>query len=1310
MAAWIGASLVALLVLVVVTVIVLLHNPSFQGYILKVAQQKASQAVGSKVQAKSFALRWRGVSPTVELYDVVVHGAAPYPDPPLLCVDHMGLQVTISSLLHRTWYLSDVRIDHPVVRVFVDSRGVDNLPQTKTNSQSHTSVFDLGVRHLLLDRGEIYYNNRKSVLNADVHDFNLQSKFATAEKQYSGTLAYRDGRITLENLNPMVHSLEAQFSATPQAFTLQRATLTSGASQFVLAATVQDYAHPRLQANYQAILDTGELQRIMKNPSLPVGVIHAAGSMQYASQPDRPMLALLTAGGELSSRGLTVRTPSLRVEIRDLGARYSLAHGNLEVRNMRGRMLGGNFSGDLTMRDLAGASRSNLKATLRGVSLSQLKSLTNSPALQRAGLDGAVNATADAAWGKTFNDLVARADASIQGQLAPAGSKPLPLNGGLHITYAAASKEISLRQSYLWTPQSSLTLNGSVGDRSNLQVEMQSRDLHELEVVVDALQTPSAGQPASAQALGLYGSGTFSGTVRGTANAPELSGQLNAANLRLKGSSWRTLRTNLQVSPSVASLQNGDAEPLDGGRITFNIRAGLRHWSFSKTSPLEASLNASRINVADLTKLAGSQMPVAGTLTADVSINGTELNPAGHGSLSLTHGKIGSEPVQSLKANFQGTGNDVHANLAVQIAAGSANAVLTYYPREQRYDAQLQSTGIHLEQLQTVKERNLQLAGILTLTASGHGTLANPEVQASAQIPSLQMRDQSISGLTLQATVANHVANFALDSRVINTAVQGRGTVDLAGNYFANASLDTQTIPLGPLVALYAPSLAGDLSGNTEIHATLRGPLKDKSLLEAHVTLPQLNISYRNTVKLAEASPIHIDFSNGVLELRRAAIRGTGTDLQFEGRIPTSSSAPASLLLLGTVDLRLAQMLDPEVSSSGQLRFDINSYGQRADPNVQGKVEIVNANFATGSAPIGLQNGNGVLTLTKDRLNITQFRGTVGGGTVSASGGVVYRPSVQFDLALAANGIRMLYPETVRSALNGNLALSGSTQAALLRGQVRITGLSFTPDFDLSDFVNQFSGESTPPPAQGFSQNLQLDVGLQSVTGINLQSRELSLDGTANLHVTGTAAEPVILGRVNLNGGDLIYQKNRFVLQSGTIDFSNPSRTQPVMNVSVSTTIQQYNIQARFWGPLDQLHTNYASDPALPPADIINLVAGGQTTEAAAANPMPGYLGAESFIASQVSGQVTSRLAKVAGISQLSIDPVLGSNQQGVGARVAVQQKVTSKIYVTFASDTTSTQSEEIKLEYQLSPRVTVNAVRNQNGGVAFDARIHKTW
>jgi translocation and assembly module TamB len=235
---------------------------------------------------------------------------------------------------------------------------------------------------------------------------------------------------------------------------------------------------------------------------------------------------------------------------------------------------------------------------------------------------------------------------------------------------------------------------------------------------------------------------------------------------------------------------------------------------------------------------------------------------------------------------------------------------------------------------------------------------------------------------------------------------------------------------------------------------------------------------------------------------------------------------------------------------------------------------------------------------------------------------------------------------------------------------------------------------------------------VRSSSDINLVSRTLSVNGSANLQVRGTAAQPVILGRVNLNNGDIILNGTRFLLAGGTIEFVNPSQTEPVVNLAVNTSIQQYSINLRFNGPIEQMRTNYSSDPALPAADIINLLAFGKTTEADANNPAtPANQAAETAIASQVSSQVTSRVSKIAGISQLSINPVLASgSNQGLGANITIQQRVTGNLFITFSSNVGSTQSQTISGQYQLSPRVAVSATRDQNGGFGFDTLIKKNW
>lgn len=1308
--AWTAGIVAIVILLVVVGLVLVLHSNSGHQYILAKVEQRVSASLGSQVKTRNFRLAFSGISPAVDLYDVVVAGASPYPTPPLLTVDHMFASVQITSLLRQTWYLKDIRVDHPVVRVFVDRHGTDNLPQTKSSSsQSNTNIFDLGVRHAVLNNGEVYYNNRKSVLNADLHDLSFQAAFDPAQQSYSGSLGYRDGHLQMGAYNPMPHDFQAKFLATRQAFTLQRAVLSSGHSQFNLDATVEDYANPHVRATYDASIDTGEFRHITKNPTLPAGVIRLAGKVDYAARPNVPMMAALVLNGDLSSRALRVDTPSFRGNISNIGARYTVANGNLDVRDLRANLLGGSLTGTLNVRGITGnAPQSALHAALRGVSLADLKSMMASPSLKQVAISGGVNATADATWGKTFDNLVARADANLNARLASAnGAAGVPMTGTIHARYSARAKQITLAQSYLRTPQTSLTLDGTVSDRSALQVHLQSQNLHELETVANMFQPPAAGQPA----LGLYGTASFNASVRGTTSSPEITGQLNAQNLKVRNTAWRVLRTNVSLSPSQASLKDGLLQPLDRGRITFNLSAGLRQWSFTDTSPVQVALNASNINAGELAQAAGWQTPVSGTLAANIAVHGSESNPIGNGTVSLTNAKVSGEAIQSLNLKFNGAGDTVRTSLALRVPAGSAEGAATIFPRKKEFQANLQAHGIRIELLQSGKARNM--TGILNLDASGQGSFDNPQLSANISAPQLKVADQAINELVLQANVANHVGTFALDSQAINTSLRARGTVQLIGQYFANVTIDTQPIPLAPIVAAYAPAQAGNVTGQTELHATLRGPLKNKALLEAHAVIPTLRVNYKNTVQIGAVQPVHIDYANGVLDLQRTTIRGTDTNLELQGSVPVvDRGKPLSLLLQGNINLQIAQLFSPDVTSSGQLQFNINSFGKFANPDVQGQVRIVNATFATGSAPLGIQNGNGVLTLTKDRLDITQFQGTVGGGTVTASGGVIYRPQMRFDVALTGREVRMLYPDGVRETFGLNLTLAGTPENAILTGQVHLSDLSFTPDFDLMGMIGSFGGSTAPPPSQSFADNLRLNVSVQSTSGVSLVSRELSLQAAANLRVQGTANEPVVLGRINLNGGDLIFQGNRYILQGGFIDFVNPYQTQPVLNVRVETTIQQYNIHMMFRGPVDHLQTSYTSDPSLPPPDIINLIAFGKTTEASAANPSPpGALGAESLVASQVSSQVTSRISKIAGISQLSVDPVLqGSNQQNPGARITVQQRVTGNIFVTFSTDVTSTQNQIIELQYKVSPRFSVSGTRDQNGGFGFDTRIKKTW
>jgi translocation and assembly module TamB len=287
--------------------------------------------------------------------------------------------------------------------------------------------------------------------------------------------------------------------------------------------------------------------------------------------------------------------------------------------------------------------------------------------------------------------------------------------------------------------------------------------------------------------------------------------------------------------------------------------------------------------------------------------------------------------------------------------------------------------------------------------------------------------------------------------------------------------------------------------------------------------------------------------------------------------------------------------------------------------------------------------------------------------------------------------------------LDANLAFSGTTRASSLNGRVLIDNLSFTPDFDLAKFGDQFSTGTTTPSEPGFADTVQLAIGVQSQESLSATSSQVSIAGRVTLQVGGTAENPVITGRTTLSSGELFYRNVRYQLQKGVITFDDPNQTHPVMNVSVGTTVEQYNLTLTMRGPLDQLTTSYVSDPPLATADVINLIARGKTTQESAASSQS----TDSMIASQAASQLSSSVQKLAGISSLQIDPTMGGNGQNPSARVAVQQRVTKDLLFTFSTDISQPGSEMVQGEYQINKRWSVSIARDQLGGVSVDGKYH---
>jgi len=1297
---WTLAGIVGMIVIAAVGGYLYLKSAGFQRLAISKIEQQADAATGAQIKIRSLDVNLSTL--TAHLYDITLRGTEGPDQPPLLHADKLTVGVKILSALRRQVSLSELLIERPIVHVQVDRSGKNNLPTAPpSQNASHTSVFDLGVGHAAITGGEIDYNDKKIPLEANLYDFGTDIHFTPIVRRYDGTLSYNSGQVRYGEYSPLSHSLNLKFSASPERFGLESALLNIGSSRLVLHAAISNYANPVADGDYAIAVHAQDFAQLSPG-NVPRGDVLLRGRLHYQEMGSEPLLRNVTVHGELASEALIAVASGTRLELRKLQAQYQLAGGRLQVKNVSAESLGGRITAAVDIKNLDATPDSRVLVGLQNVSLCALQQTLRRQELNAASVSGQLNGNAEAEWKGSIANLRAQSDLTVQAHASsrsnPSGSE-VPVDGAIHVSYDGLRQAMEFHQTSLRIPSATLTAQGEISNRSNLQVQLAASDLHQLAALVAAFGPNPTTLPA------LSGSAMLNAVVHGTMKKPTIAGELSAQALQVQGSDWRSVKFQIQASASEFSIQNGSLINAHQGQAMFSASVALRNWSYEPANAVKASLNVQQLRLSDLQQLAGQHYPISGDLSAKVSLEGSQLNPIGSGSAHIAGARAYDEAIQNLALQFQAANGSISSTLNVSAPTGTLDANLSYTPKTKAYRVQIDAPSLVLQKLQAVQTKNLEVTGTVSASVKGEGTLDDPQLTAIVQLPQLQLRQNSIAALKAEVHVANHAADLNLDSKVSGAAVRAHGRVALTGDYYSEAAIDTGTVPLDVLMATYAKGAPQGFTGQTEFHATLKGPLKETSQIEAHLTIPVLKASYQS-LEIGLADAIRADYSQSVVTLQPAEIRGTGTSLKIQGRLPIGGTAEPTLSAQGLIDLRILKIVAPDVQSSGMIALDVRSSGSAEKPAVQGRVQLKDVAMTTADAPIGVEKLNGALDITNDHLQVSKMAGQVGGGQVSLSGSIAYEPSLRFNLALQGKSVRLRYPEGLRSLLDANLAYSGSKETSTLNGRVLIDSLSFTPDFDLAKFGDQFSTETTTPSQPGFADTVKLAIGVQSQESLSATSSQVSIAGRVAVQVGGTAANPVITGRTNLTSGELFYRNLRYELQKGIITFDDPTETHPVMNVSVTTTVEQYNLTLSMRGPLDKLTTSYVSDPALATADIINLIARGKTTQESAATSQS----TDSMIASQAVSQLSSGVQKLAGISSLQIDPTIGGNNQNPSARVAIQQRVTKSLLFTFSTDVSQPGSEIVQGEYQLNKRWSVSMARDQLGGVSVDGKYRKSF
>ena len=1295
---------------------------SFHQFLLSQAISKAEKATGGKMQIADFAFHLTG--PTVDFKGVVLHGTEPAGSPPLFQAARIRAGLEVGLLWSGKIHLTQLIVVRPVLHIQVDPEGHSNFPRpASTPSASHPptleQLFSLAIHHFELAQGVLVLNDRQIPLSADLRDLTARAEFDSTSNQYQGSLSYQQGAVDYGDWNTAPHALHLQFAASSTSLSVQDLSLSTGSSKLLMQGNLQNYSEPAFTGNYQLHLDLEDLRTILGTRSLPQGNVKSSGTLTYAHVDGRSFVRSLMVAGDFASEELAVDLSDFRSRVREARGRFHLAQGDLEASDAHADLLGGKAEAALKIRDLTGRPDVQVQASFQNISLDAARAALGRYAPRSLPLRGGAAGRLHAAWHGSLKNLQVQSDFDIAAT-APTASGPrshessVPVQGQVHLQYDAAQSTLALRQTSFRTPHSQVEVNGVLGTHSRLQIAARTGDLHDLEMFgqgVLSRMPQESGKAGDLSRLGLGGSASFQGELEGSFRSPALKGKLTATNLEVDRTRWASLSATVSASPSVFAVQDGVLKGMgDPGQINFGGQVQLTDWAFRKENPIQLKATVSRLPASAVEQLAGRNQRVQGLINANVSLRGTAERPVADGQVNIPKLVAWNQLVGSLNLKLQADGNTLKSKLDLNSTAGAVHGEVAYHIPDRKYEVNLEANKFSLHRIAAVRSAYPGLQGMMDFTLTGSGSVDSPALHLSAKTPQLQFGQETLDNLNLQADLLDRRARFSLTTARSGVAIQGSGTLDLEGDYPIQASLQSGTLDLRPFLARYLSGAPSDLDATAEVRGTLTGPLRQPRQLRGRVEIPTLTLAYQS-FQLKNQGPLQADYADGVFALKNAVLSGEGTHLEAHGNIPLSGSAPMDFRASGNVDLHVIQIFDKKMESGGQLKLNLTASGSHSEPHVEGTLEIDNGSLYTEQFPTGVENLNAKLTLQGKRLVVEQLTGNSGGGQVTGSGYVTFLHGLGFDVALNANSVRVRYPEGVRTVLDADLNLTGSTRKANLTGRVLISRLSFTNAIDLGALAGEVSGPSLPELNPGFPSRLNLAVHVESAQELNLASSKLNIQGSVNLRAQGTAAHPILLGRALVRGGEIFFLGQRYTIQRGDVNFNNPSRTQPDVNVLLSTTIDQYDIRVGLMGPIDRLRTNYSSDPPLPPADIINLLAFGKTAEASAAGSgAPSTMGAESLLAKEVTGQVSSQVEKLAGISHLQIDPLLGGAQRSPGARLAIQERVAGNLLLTYATDVRSTQSELIQIEYQATPRFSISVTRDQNGGIATDFRFKKSF
>ena len=1324
------AAAVALAIVMAVAATIVVQTPWFRERVRARIVREAENATGGRVELGAFELDWRGL--TARVKNLTIHGTEGPLEAPLVRAESVEVGFTIVSVWKKKVDFESLVVTRPRVNLIVYEDGRTNLPGPKAARRAGKgaleTVLDLAIRRFRLVDGTVEVGARRSRLDVLGEDLEARFVYDAGPPRYRGEVSFRRLNVAPGDRPAMPFDMRAGLTVTGNRVEISRARFGLKNSWLEMQGKLENFAAPRLELNYRARIEMRDVAPDLGIPEIPGrGAVNLEGAATYTGQTSYLVTGKMRGAGlAFDERGVHIRNIGIasNVEARPTG---------IEFRGLEVSALGGRFTG---RAELIPWTRFGAQGELQGYSLEEL-----------TGFDG----VGRVAWNGTFSgpvsvsfaidrgkvrDLVTRARLAI----APAAGGN-PVEGAVDLAYRQRSGEVEFAPSHWSTHYSRTEFAGTLGQR--IEVKLESRNLDDFEPAIAMLT--SGPPPALPVRLASQGTARFDGAVSGPMKNPTIQGRARMTRFVYDGRLVDRAEADVVASSAGVTARNATVSK-DQMQAAGWVEVGLLDWRAAADRPVTGAIRAQAAEVAAVVGEFGGKLPVrGGPATANVTLKGTIGALEAEGGVQAKKLTAWGQPLDLVSGRVRYTAGLLEiADGRIQEGASRAELSGSYAHQPGDWRAgklrfQAASGGIELSQVREVVERAPGLTGRLTAQLSGEIALAPGGGRPGAMngwvaVDDLTAERDRLGSARLTASAQGKTLDVRMEGELAGAKLQGGAQWTLEGDYPFTGGVTFTPLRFSELLSHFGRTASSELpfEGVVAGQVQFSGRGMDERSWKAVVNLPTLEIrppanafetAKADELTLRNNGPVLLDLTMRGAQVRQAQFRGKETELAVTGGMGFGGKNLWDLRVRGGVNLALLRELDSRiVSAAGAMALDVSVRGAMARPDVYGRIDLKNASMNWAGWPNGIDNANGLIFLYRDRATVENLTAESGGGKVTVSGFLGFGQVTSFHLQARAQGVRVRYPEGVSSTVNANLSFTGTLDQSLLSGDVTVTRIGFNPQSDLGSILARSAGPvRTVARADRFERGVHFDVHILTAPQVRVETsltRDVQAD--ADLRLRGDLMRPVLLGRVLINQGEVMFFGNRYSIGAGQILFVNAARIEPVVNLDLETKARGVEITLHISGTMDKLNVSYRSDPPLSFPDIVALLTtgreptasvaggGGPQTQAAAGL---GNAGASALLSQAIANPIAGRLQRFFGVSRLKINPLVSdATTNNAGARVTLEQQISPDLTFTYITDLSRAQAQTIQVEWNFSKFWSAVAVREENGLFGIDVQYRKQF